>query len=229
MYKNQKAILQVMSETKYRVNEIFYSIDGEGIRTGSLAVFVRLAGCNLRCTYCDTAYALNKEEGKDMTADEIVDNVLQYRCNHVTLTGGEPLTQDCHELIQKLAEHGIHTNIETNGSIYVKPYQSENTTITMDWKTPASGMEELMMQTNLPLLRENDVLKFVCAEDDLPEVTNILNAYHPRCWVYLSPIFGKINPEKLVEYLKECPHDTEKIRVQIQLHKIIWNPDKRGV
>lgn len=214
------------------VNEIFGSIDGEGLRTGELATFIRLAGCNLRCTYCDTAYALKCNQGNEMTIDEILEAVEEIGFKNITLTGGEPLIhRNVEQLIDRLIESGFKVNIETNGSVDITPYINKDVLITMDYKTPASGEVNKMLLSNLEKLRESDVLKFVCDADDLIHITSILKIYKPKCYIYLSPIFGKIEPAELVDYLKGLNSvvDTSKMRVQVQLHKIIWNPEERGV
>lgn len=219
-----------MIEKTFIVNEIFDSIDGEGIRAGSRAIFIRLAGCNLRCSYCDTAYALSHFQGVSKTISEIIAEIKPYNCKHITLTGGEPLSQPyIDEFIDALIDKGYIVNIETNGSIDIRPYLKENVIITMDYKMPSSGMENYMFLKNLQALRNEDVLKFVCGENDLECVTRVIKKYKPQSWIYLSPVFGKIEPLKLVNYIKNFDGDTEKMRVQVQLHKIIWAPDKRGV
>lgn len=214
------------------VNEIFGSIDGEGLRTGELATFIRLAGCNLRCRYCDTSYALKCKQGNEMSIDEILEEVKSIGFKNITLTGGEPLIhRNVDKLISRLIEEGYKINIETNGSVDITPYLDKNVIITMDYKTPASGEVNKMLLSNLEKLRESDVLKFVCNEDDLIHITSILKIYKPKCYIYLSPIFNEIEPSELVEYLKGLNEivDTSKMRVQVQLHKIIWNPEERGV
>lgn len=214
------------------VNEIFGSIDGEGLRTGELATFIRLAGCNLRCRYCDTPYSLKTCDGKEMTINEIVDKVKDINFKNITLTGGEPLIhRNVKELINALIENNFKVNIETNGSIDITPYINDDLLITMDYKTPASNEVSKVLLSNINKLRETDVLKFVCNKEDLSHITEVLKEYKPKCYVYLSPIFNEIEPKELVDYLKELNNivDTSKIRVQVQLHKIIWNPDERGV
>lgn len=206
------------------VNEIFYSIDGEGIRTGAPAVFIRLTGCNLRCSYCDTRYAFH--EGKEMSDDEIINKVQEYGCKNVTVTGGEPLMQG-KELIKKLCRMGYSVNVETNGSLDISDIQHHNCIVTMDYKLPSSDMEKTMMLSNIPRLRAEDVLKFVCEDSDIDKVKEIIETYKPSCYIYLSPVFEKCNPQTLVEVVKELKNP--KIRMQIQLHKIIWNPNERGV
>lgn len=214
------------------VNEIFYSIDGEGIRTGELAVFIRLSGCNLKCSYCDTKYALKKNSGIDMTIPEILDKVKKYNCKNITLTGGEPLIHNnVDKLIDELIKNGYKVNIETNGAVDITPYLNK-CLITMDYKLPSSNMEKHMILDNLEKLTSNDVLKFVTEESDFAIIKKILKEYKIKSYVYISPIFGSIEPEKIVEFMKQLNEDginTDKVRVQVQLHKVIWDPEKRGV
>lgn len=215
-----------------KVVEIFGSIDGEGLRTGELATFIRLAGCNLRCSYCDTCYALKNSDGIEMTIDEILEKVKNIGHKNVTLTGGEPLIhKDIDELIKALLENNYMINIETNGSIDISNLD-KRILITMDYKTPASNEENKMNLANFNYLKENDVLKFVCNRNDLPKVKEIIKNNNIKSYIYLSPIFNEIDPVELVDFLKELHKeniDTKKIRVQIQLHKIIWSPDERSV
>lgn len=206
------------------VNEIFYSIDGEGIRTGAPAVFIRLTGCNLRCSYCDTKYAFH--EGKEMPDDEIINKAQKYGCKNITVTGGEPLLQG-KELIKKLCRMGYSVNVETNGSLDISDIQHHNCIVTMDYKLPSSNMEKTMMLSNISRLRADDVLKFVCEDSDIDKAREIIETYKPSCYIYLSPVFEKCNPQTLVEVVKELRNP--KIRMQIQLHKIIWDPNERGV
>lgn len=215
-----------------KVNEIFDSIDGEGIRTGELATFIRLAGCNLRCSYCDTEYALKCTDGEEMSIKEIVEKVKAIGNRNITLTGGEPLIHnETADLIAALGGHIV--NIETNGSIAIAQYSSlENVIITMDWKTRSSGENSKMLAENLKHLRPTDVLKIVMSEEDKQEVFDLLNDNEIKAYIYLSPVFGKCDPKSLVEFLKHLRNsgiDTSKIRVQVQLHKIIWKPEERGV
>ena len=214
------------------VNEIFYSIDGEGLRTGELAVFIRLAGCNLNCSYCDTKYALKISNGNKMTIAEILEEVGKYNCKNVTLTGGEPLIHaHIKELIDELIKNGYKVNIETNGAVDISEYLNK-CLVTMDYKLPSSGMEKFMKLENLEKLTENDVLKFVTEASDFEKLEEILTTYKIKSYIYISPIFGKIEPEEIVnfmKYLNQKGINTEKIRIQVQLHKIIWDPEKRGV
>lgn len=210
-------------QNEWPVNEIFFSIDGEGKRAGSLAAFIRLAGCNLRCSYCDTTYAF--DEGKTMRIEEIAETVKGWK--NVTVTGGEPLSQDIHGLLQRLREHEV--NIETNGSVDVTPYHAYPWVFfTLDYKCPSSGMESSMLEKNFQTLRPQDVLKFVVGDmEDLRTAQRVCEKYEPRCLVYLSPVFGKIEAKEIAEYMKSARY--KNWRLQLQLHKYIWPPDARGV
>lgn len=214
------------------VNEIFGSIDGEGIRAGELASFVRLAGCNLRCSYCDTQYALDKNAGTEMLVNEIIDELNKIGIKNVTLTGGEPLQhKDIDILIDELIKSNYKVNIETNGSINIEKYVGK-CLITMDYKCPSSKMENTMNLANIEKLGEEDVLKFVVEESDLKIVEEVLGKFKIKSFVYISPIYQKIELPKIVEFMKKCNSngiDMTKVRMQIQLHKVIWNPDMRGV
>lgn len=216
-----------------RVVEIFDSIDGEGRFTGCLATFIRLGGCNMRCSYCDTGYALKATDGQEMTVEQIIDEVKRIGNKHVTLTGGEPLMNKYTPvLVDKLCKSGYFVNIETNGSFDVSAYQNENTIITMDYKTVSSGERHKMSIDRINTLRSWDVLKIVCDETDLHDVADLLSQIETEAEVYISPIFGKADPKNLVEFIKAMRDDkikTDRIRVQVQLHKIIWNPEERGV
>lgn len=214
------------------VNEIFSSIDGEGLRTGELATFIRLAGCNLRCRYCDTEYALDNNSGIEMNITEILNEVKKYKNRNITLTGGEPLAhKEINKLIEELIKNNYFVNIETNGSIDIEPYVGK-CLITMDYKCKSSLMEKTMLLSNLEKLSETDVLKFVINSEDFDCIENILKNFNIKSYIYISPIFNEINLPDIVEFMKRCNEkgiDMSKVRIQIQLHKIIWNPDMRGV
>lgn len=214
------------------VNEIFSSIDGEGLRTGELTTFIRLAGCNLRCRYCDTEYALKDNSGIEMNVKEILTEVKKYKNRNITLTGGEPLAhKGIDELIEELIKNNYLVNIETNGSINIDKYV-EKCLITMDYKCKSSLMEKTMILSNIEKLGEKDVLKFVINSNDFECVEKILKGFNIKSYVYISPIFNEIELTEIVEFMKECNENginMSKVRMQVQLHKIIWDPDKRGV
>lgn len=212
------------------VNEIFSSIEGEGIRAGYPVTFIRLYGCNLHCSYCDTRYSCEGGEFTKMSVEEILDKVAELGFYRVTLTGGEPLIhRDVNDLIHTLVRAGYEVNIETNGAVYVEPYvHSPKTIITLDYKSISSGENGKMWLSNIGLLRKKDVLKFVVgSQEDLDDMRRILIEKHPICNIYVSPVFGKIEAKDIVEYIKE--YKLENCRVQLQMHKFIWDPQTKGV
>lgn len=227
-----------------KVVEIFNSIDGEGSRAGFLATFIRLYGCNLCCTYCDSVYACRGNDYKEMTIYEILTAADKYNCHNITLTGGEPLIhEDVKKLISLLIKNGYEVNIETNGSKEIEPIRNyikykygptvarNNVFFTMDWKSIYSGMATKNLRNNLMELDENDVLKFVVAdENDLEQMTDVITTYLPylTCHIFVSPVFGKIEPKDIVAYLQKNPC-LSNVRLQLQMHKYIWPADMRGV
>lgn len=219
----------------FDVVEKFVSINGEGILAGQLAVFIRFKGCNLNCTYCDTKWA-NKTsaESKKMSIDDIYSYIKETKVNNVTLTGGEPLFRDgIVELVNRLLEDkAINVEIETNGSIDVGILKdlSRKPSITMDYKLGASGMERHMFTGNFEYLGQKDTVKFVVgSEVDLERSKEIIDKYNlaGKCNLYLSPVFGSIEPAEIVEFMKD--NFMNDVNLQIQMHKIIWDPNKRGV
>lgn len=215
--------------------EIFTSIEGEGKRTGLPCTFIRVAGCNLRCSYCDTQYSYDEEakNATEMTVEQIVRECQGYGVKLVTVTGGEPLAhKNIVELLYQLDQAGFEVNIETNGSLFIKPMKIEglykNLFLTMDYKGPSSNMEAKMELSNLTLLDENDVLKFVVgSHDDLETMRAILIKYEPKAEIYVSPIWGQIELEDIANYIMK--HKLNNCKIQVQLHKLIWDPNKRGV
>ncbi len=218
----------------YPVVEIFSSINGEGVRAGELAVFVRFRGCNLHCSYCDTRWACEADAPTaDMTPEEILDAVCQTGIRNVTLTGGEPLLQkDIGHLLSLLVSQRLSVEIETNGSIPLAPFRHAELPVifTMDYKLPDSGMESHMLLSNLETILSTDVVKFVAGSiKDLTRMSEIIDYYDllHRCQVYVSPVFGKIHPADIVDFMKS--ETRNGMRLQLQLHKYIWDPDMRGV
>ena len=218
----------------FKVVEIFESINGEGMRAGELAVFVRMKGCNLSCNYCDTIWANEAEcEFEEMTADRIVERVKKSGIKNVTLTGGEPLLQkDADKLLKLFSdEKDIRVEIETNGSVNLSPFlKYENTSFTMDYKLPESDMEKYMDLENFKILRKKDTLKFVASSvNDLKKAKDIIEKYDliDRVNIIFSPVFGKIELTDIVDFLKD--NKLNDVRMQLQMHKFIWAPDERGV
>ncbi len=218
----------------FKVVEIFESINGEGMRAGELAVFVRMKGCNLSCNYCDTMWANEADcEFEEMTADRIVERVKKSGIKNVTLTGGEPLLQkDADKLLELFSdEKDIRVEIETNGSVNLSPFlKYENTSFTMDYKLPESDMEKYMDLENFKILRKKDTLKFVASSvNDLKKAKDIIEKYDliDRVNIIFSPVFGKIELTDIVDFLKD--NKLNDVRMQLQMHKFIWAPDERGV
>lgn len=236
-----------MEEFKLPVAEIFYSIDGEGVRTGLPVIFIRLFGCNLNCSYCDTRYACKTDEADEngivgfdmMDFDRIMFNIKQYEpCKCITLTGGEPLIhENTARLVMLLRQNGYEVNIETNGSVDIRPFivyqdgfdSPGDYFFTMDWKSISSGESDEMIVQNLSVLETHDVIKFVVGSiEDLDQMRELLEHHQGlKAQVFVSPIWNQISPRLLVEYVLE--HKLTDVRVQVQLHKIIWDPNKRGV
>jgi len=210
-----------------KVNEIFYSIQGESSQIGRPCVFVRLTYCNLRCTYCDTEYAFY--DGKDMTIKEIVTEIDKYKCNLVEITGGEPLMQDeVRELMRILSERDYMLMLETGGSLPIAVVD-KRVKIIMDLKTPSSGMEKKNLYDNLNFLKKFDEIKFVIGNrEDYDWSKNIIKLYKliDKATVLMSPVFNEINNIELATWILE---DKLNVRFQIQLHKYIWHPETRGV
>lgn len=215
-----------------RVVEKFVSINGEGLRSGELAVFIRFANCNLRCSYCDTKYSFINPIYTEESIDELVKYVKSTGVKNVTLTGGEPLIQnEIKELMIELSNIGNRIEIETNGSINIAPYLNiPNVTFTLDYKLKGSGMEKYMDLTNYDLLRKNDVIKFVVSDyGDLEKTKEIIKKYDliNKANCLISPVWGRIEFEEIVNFLKD--NKLNDIKMQLQIHKIIWDKDKRGV
>lgn len=215
-----------------RVVEKFVSINGEGLRSGELAVFIRFANCNLRCSYCDTKYSFINPIYTEESIDELVKYVKSTGVKNVTLTGGEPLIQnEIKELMIELSNIGNRIEIETNGSINIAPYLNiPNVTFTLDYKLKGSGMEKYMDLTNYDLLRKNDVIKFVVSDyDDLEKTKEIIKKYDliNKANCLISPVWERIEFEEIVNFLKD--NKLNDVKMQLQIHKIIWDKDKRGV
>ena len=227
------------------INEIFYSIQGEGIRIGLPTLFVRTTGCNLRCTWCDTTYAY--DAGTEMTLETVIDKIKRYSpestgsikstksIKHICITGGEPLLQtETPKLIERLLKLGYKVSLETNGSLNISEklgalLDSNALLVSLDIKCPSSGMQDKMVFSNIGILRENDQLKFVIDEQDNNEdndyeyAKDILERYQPSCNVIFMPL-GGLDAKPLAE---KVLRDSLPVRLLIQLHKYIWGQDAR--
>ena len=218
-----------------RVAEKFISINGEGVRAGELAVFVRFQGCNLACHYCDTKWALAKDcPCEEMNPEQIHTYIKGTGITNVTLTGGEPLLhKEMDRLLAiLLADKDLRVEIETNGAVDLRKFCScpGRPVFTMDYKLPSSGYERSMVLENFELLSKGDTVKFVSGStEDLERAYEIIREYDllRKCHVYFSPVFGDIEPAEIVNFMMD--HKLNEARLQIQMHKVIWDPDKRGV
>lgn len=215
------------NKTYLRVNEIFKSIQGESTYTGLPFVFIRLTGCNLRCTYCDTTYAY--EEGTNMSLNEIVDIVENYKCKNVCITGGEPLLHNnVYMLMTRLLNNGHKILAETNGSIDISAMPDEVIRI-MDIKCPDSGMNTEMNWKNIEKLRTNDEIKFILSSRKDYEWAKVIIDKHKlegKCSILLGSAYGRIEQSDLANWILT---DNINARLQIQLHKYIWPESERGV
>lgn len=216
-----------MPSDKLRINEIFHSIQGESSHAGLPCVFVRLTGCHLRCTYCDTEYAFT--EGDWWSLDEILAQVERYPCDLVEVTGGEPLLQPgVYPLMSRLLAADVTVLLETSGCIDVARVDPGVIKI-MDFKCPSSNEADRNRFENVDHLGPHDEVKFVIGtRDDYDWSRSVVERYTltNRCGVLFSPVFGKLEPARLAEWILA---DRLPIRFQLQLHKFIWDAQTRGV
>ncbi len=212
-------------DNKLRITEIFYSLQGESNTVGIPTVFIRLTGCPLRCSYCDTAYAFSG--GEKQTIASIIEQVDQYKAKYITVTGGEPLAQPaCHELLKQLLDKGYIVSLETSGAIDVSKVDTRTVKV-MDLKTPASAEMDKNIYQNIDYLAKKDQVKFVIADNkDYEWSKSIMQQYDlsNRCEVLFSPVMGDMNPRHLAESII---NDNLPVRFQIQLHKYLWD-DAQG-
>jgi 7-carboxy-7-deazaguanine synthase len=210
-----------------RITEIFYSIQGESTYAGLPCTFVRLTGCPLRCTWCDSEYTFHG--GIDLSLNEVMERVRAYDCRLVEVTGGEPLHQpEVFSLIHALCEDGCTVLVETSGAIDVSPIDLR-AHIILDVKCPGSGMMDRMDWKNLDRLTAKDEVKFVLKNRvDYEWACSILTQYDltHRCAILFSPVFGELDLRQLAEWMLA---DKLSVRFQMQLHKYIWHPSMRGV
>lgn len=207
------------------VNEIFLSIQGESMSVGFPTIFVRFTGCNLRCSYCDTTYAY--EEGKEMSPNEVFEEVKNLHYKRVCITGGEPLLQkELNILLGLLKDYRV--TIETNGAVSIKDLQLlEGHSFVMDMKVPSSGCSDQMILSNFGYLRDRDEIKFVIGDrEDYNWAKEIIRHNYSKGIITFSPVYGKINYEDMVSWILA---DRLEVRFQIQLHKLIWGIHKTGV
>lgn len=209
-----------------KINEIFKSIQGESTYAGLPCTFIRLAGCNLRCTYCDTNYAYYN--GKELTDEAIISKIEEYGVRCVEFTGGEPLLQEeTPNLLKTLLDKGYDVLVETNGSICIGCLD-KRLNIIMDYKTPRSGMSERMRPKNFEFLKRTDQIKFVLMDEtdynwarDVIIHNKLLDKFDN---ILMSPAYGELSPKQLVSWVLR---DNISVRVQLQIHKYIWAPDER--
>ncbi|MBL8519507.1 MAG: 7-carboxy-7-deazaguanine synthase QueE [Betaproteobacteria bacterium] len=209
-----------------RINEVFFSLQGESTRVGLPTVFVRLTGCPLRCGYCDTAYAFH--EGSTRTLDDVLAEVATHATRTVCVTGGEPLAQkNCLSLLSALCDAGYSVSLETSGAIDISPVDARVSRI-VDIKTPGSGEVDKNRWENLAHLTAHDEVKFVLvdrADYDWAKEVIARHALDRTCTVLMSPAFGQVAPADLACWILA---DGLPVRLQLQLHKVLWG-EKRGV
>jgi 7-carboxy-7-deazaguanine synthase len=210
-------------DTRLRITEIFYSLQGESLTTGLPTVFVRLTGCPLRCGYCDTEYAF--QGGRWMTIAEILEQVAQHHTQYVTVTGGEPLAQkSCTTLLTALCDAGYEVSLETSGALTLADVDRRVVKV-MDLKTPASGEAERNRYDNLEYLHKDDQIKFViCDRQDYDWAKQQLAQYQlaTKCEILFSPSYGQMPPSDLAQWILE---DHLPVRFQLQLHKLLWGEE----
>ena len=210
---------------RLRITEIFASVQGESSRVGLPTVFVRLTGCPLRCTWCDTAYAFTG--GSSRALDDILAEVARHGLRHVCVTGGEPLAQKgCLALLTALCDAGYDVSLETSGALDIAEVDARVARI-VDLKAPGSGEVDKNRYENIPLLRASDEVKIVLADAadyDWARAQIATHGLDRRCSVLLSPVAGALDPAELAEWVVR---DRLPVRFQLQLHKILWN-DARG-
>lgn len=215
----------------FDLNEIFFSVQGEGTRAGMPCVFVRLHGCKLRCSYCDTKYAIDRRQSSlSVTGADIDHQVREYGCNFIEFTGGEPLEQpNVYGLMKYYCDEGFTVAVETGGHVDTEPCDERVIRI-IDVKTPSSSMMRMNNFKNLAILRPHDEVKFVIgSREDYEWSKKITLDYHlpdKTSAVLFSPVFGTVEYKHIVEWILE---DRLHVRFQLQMHKFIWHPDMRGV
>ena len=210
-----------------KINEIYYSVQGESTHTGRPCIFIRLTYCNLRCSYCDTEYAFY--EGKDMEIAHIMSEIQQWDCNLVEVTGGEPLFQEeCIDLLHELINSNYEVMLETGGSLSISDVPKKVIKI-VDFKCPSSKMEKKNLWSIVDDLQGHDEVKFVIGNrEDFDWAKDKITEYSldKICTLLFSPTFGEIDPQLIVEWILA---DNLPVRMQMQMHKMIWSPKEKGV
>ena len=210
-----------------KVNEIYYSVQGESTKAGLPCIFIRLTYCNLRCTYCDTEYAFY--DGNEMSIAQIISEVKKYNCGLAEITGGEPLVQkESPDLMEALCNEGFSVLLETGGSLPIQDID-RRVKVIMDLKCPSSGMMKKNLYENITYIKPADEIKFVMgSREDYDWAKNVIEQYEltSKCEILFSVVFGKLEPVELVNWILK---DNLKVRFQLQMHKFIWNPDTKGV
>lgn len=217
---NRSGKADASATERLRITEIFYSLQGEARSVGWPTVFIRLTGCPLRCGYCDTSYAF--QGGEWLTLDAILQQVAQFRAQHVTVTGGEPLAQKpCLNLLTRLCDVGYQVSLETSGALDVSDVDSRVVKV-MDIKTPASGEVDKNLESNLQYLTAQDQTKFVLSDrNDYDWAVAFIqqHALTEKCEVLFSPVQDQLEPRQLADWILA---DQLPVRFQLQLHKILW-------
>lgn len=210
-------------QAKLRITETFFSLQGEGRTVGFPTVFVRLTGCPLRCSYCDTTYAY--QGGEWQTIDEVLERVGQFETRYVCVTGGEPLAQaHCLPLLSRLCDEGYNVSLETSGALDVSQVDSRVSKV-MDLKTPASGEQSRNLLQNLEYMGANDQLKFViCDRNDYMWAQEMIirSELAECCEILMSPSYGQQDAPQLADWIVE---DRLPVRYQLQLHKVLWGDE----
>lgn len=208
------------TDTTLKVNEIFYSLQGESRSSGFPTLFIRLTGCPLRCRYCDTAYAFH--EGNSMTLNEILSAVQTYQPRYITVTGGEPLAQKgCHMLLTELCNTGSEVSLETSGALDLAQVDPRVIKV-VDFKTPGSGELDKNRYRNIAHLDRKDQVKFVlCDEHDYAWAKQMIDEYQLAsvCEILFSPSYQELEASSLAGWILT---DRLPVRMQIQLHKVLW-------
>ena len=210
-----------------KINEIYYSVQGESTHSGCPCIFIRLTYCNLRCSYCDTEYAFY--DGKDMEITDIMSEIKRWDCNLVEVTGGEPLFQDeCIDLLNELVNSNYEVMLETGGSLSISDVPKKVVKI-VDFKCPSSGMVKKNLWSIVDDLQAHDEVKFVIGNrEDFDWAKDRITEYSMDkiCTLLFSPTFGEINPQQIVEWILA---ENLPVRMQLQMHKMIWSPEEKGV